>query len=121
MTRNPNSDYRFGRLTCGEWLAKCTRVGALLGGVAGFFGAAYFTATSPALGWADTLDTVESVAAVVMNAAILGSFCIAIGAMAGLVLGIASFPLRSLTKTAKILRFEVEHPEENAEKRDRAS
>ena len=91
MTRNPTSDDGFRALAFGEWLARCTRIGALLGGVAGFFYAAYFTATSPALGWADTLDTVESAAAVVMNAVILGSFCVAIGALTGVVLGIASY------------------------------
>ena len=121
VTRNPTSDAGFLALAFGEWLAKCTRIGALLGGVAGFFYAAYLTATSPALGWADTLDTVESAAAVVMNAAILGSFCIAIGALAGVILGIVSFPLSSFVITAKILRFQVEPPEENIEKQDRAS
>ena len=121
VTHNPTSDDGFRALAFGEWSAKCTRIGALLGGVAGFFYAAYITATSPALGWADMSDSVESVAAVVMNAAILGTFCIAVGAVGGLVLGIVAFPLRSFVKTAKILRFEVDQPEKRTEKRDRAS
>jgi len=121
MTCNPTSDGAFRVSAFGQWLARCTRIGALLGGVAGFLYAAYFTATSPVLGWADTLDTVESAAAVVMNAAILGSFCVAIGALAGVVLGIVSFPLSSFTKSAKVLRFQVKQPEENIEKQDRAS
>lgn len=83
--------------TYGEWITRSTRIGASLGGVAGFFIAAYFTAISPALGWTDVLDTVGSLAIVVIYAVILGSFCIAIGGLAGLVLGTVSSPLRLRT------------------------
>jgi hypothetical protein len=107
--------------TYGEWITKSTRIGAALGGVAGFFYAAYMTATSPALGWTDVLDIGESVAVVLMNAVILGSFCIAIGGLAGLVSGIVSSPLSSFTGNARILPIPINLPEENIEKRDRAS
>jgi len=107
--------------TYGDWITKSTRIGASLGGVAGFFYAAYITASSPTLGWIDVLDTVESVAAVLMNAVILGSFCIAIGGLAGLVLGTVSSPLSPFTKNTRILPFQVNRREENVEKRDRAS
>jgi hypothetical protein len=82
----------------GKWIMKSTRIGASLGGVAGFFYAAYIMATSPTLGWTDVLDTVESVVAVLIFAVILGSFCIGIGGLAGLVLGIVASPLSSFTK-----------------------
>lgn len=107
--------------TYSDWIAKSTRIGALLTGLAGFFYATYITAASPTLGWTDVLDTVESVLAVIMNAVILGSFCIAIGALAGLVLGVVSSPLSSFTGDARILPFRVTRREENNEKRDRAS
>ena len=48
----------------GEWITKSTRIGALLGGIAGFFYAAYITATSPGLGWTDAFDMAVSVVAV---------------------------------------------------------
>src|ERR1022692_2364762 len=98
--------------TYGGWITKSTRIGASLGGVAGFFYAAYMTAASPALGWTDVLDTAESVAVVLMNAFILGSFCIALGGLAGLVFGIVSSPLSSFTGNAGILPFPINLPEE---------
>ena len=84
--------------TYGEWIKKSARVGALLGGVAGFFYGAYIMATGLPLGWTDVLDAVGSVAAVLVFAVILGSLCIAIGGPAGLVLGVVASPLSSLTK-----------------------
>jgi len=81
-----------------EWLTKSARIGASLGGVAGFFYAAYIMATSPTLGWTDVLDAVGSVVAVFIFAIILGSFCIVIGGLAGLVLGVVASPLSLLTK-----------------------
>ncbi len=53
-------------------------------------------ATGLTLGWTDVLGAVGSVVAVLMFAVILGSLCIAIGALAGLVLGIVASPLSSL-------------------------
>jgi hypothetical protein len=84
--------------TCGEWITKSARIGALLGGVAGFFYGTYIMATSHALSWTDVLDTMESVVVVIVCAVIIGSLCIAIGGMAGLVLGIVASPLRSFTE-----------------------
>jgi len=82
--------------TCGEWITKSTRIGASLGGVAGFSYAAYIMATSPALGWTDVLDTMESVVVVIVCAVIIGSLCIGIGGLAGLVLGVVASPLSAL-------------------------
>ena len=82
--------------TYGTWITKSTRIGASLGGSAGFFYTAYIMATSPTLSWTDVLDTVESVVAVLIFAVIIGSFCIGIGGLAGLVLGIVASPLSSL-------------------------
>jgi hypothetical protein len=79
-----------------EWIKKSARIGASLGGVAGFFYGAYIMATNLTLGWTDVLDTVGSVAATLIFAVILGSLCIAIGALAGLVLGVVASPLSSL-------------------------
>jgi len=107
--------------TYSDWITKSTRVGALFGGVAGFLYSAYTMATSPILGWTDVLETVGSVVAVFMFALILGSFCIAIGALAGLVFGIVSSPLSSFAKNPRILPFRANRPEENIDKRDRAS
>ncbi len=81
--------------TYGEWIKKSAGIGASLGGVAGFFYAAYIMATSPALGWTDALDTMESVVVVIVCAVIIGSLCIGIGGLAGLVLGIVASPLSS--------------------------
>jgi len=87
--------------TYGEWISKSARIGATLGGVAGFFYAAYIMAASPALGWTDILDTVGSLVAVLMFALILGSLCIVIGGLAGLVLGIVASPFSSFTEKRK--------------------
>ena len=97
------------------------RLGASLGGVAGFFYAAYIMATSSTLSWRDALDTLGSAAALLGFAVILGSFCIAIGGLAGLVLGIVSSPLSSFTENARILPFRANWREGDIEKRDRAS
>jgi len=86
--------------TYGEWITKSTCIGASLGGVAGFSYAAYIMATSPALGWTDVLDTMESVVVVIVCAVIIGSLCIGIGGLAGLVLGIVASPLSWFTKHA---------------------
>jgi len=107
--------------TYSNWTTKSMCIGASVGGAAGFFYAAYIMATSPTLGWTDVLDTLGSVAAVLIFGAVLGSFCIAIGGLAGLVLGSVSFPLSSFTKNARILPFQGKRQEENIEKRDRAS
>lgn len=82
----------------GEWITKSARIGASLGGVAGFFYASYTMATSPALSWTDVLDTMESIIVVLICAVIIGSFCIAIGGLAGLVLGIVASPLSSFSE-----------------------
>ena len=82
--------------TYGEWIRKSACIGALLGGVAGFFYGAYIMAAGLTFGWTDVLDTVGSAVAVLIFALILGSLCIAIGALAGLVLGIVASPLSSL-------------------------
>jgi len=105
--------------TYGEWITKSVRIGALLGGIVGFFYAAYITATSPGLVWTDGLDMMGSVMAVLLYAVVLGSFCIAIGGLAGLALGIVSSPLSSFTKNARVLPFRAGR--ENIEKRERAS
>jgi len=107
--------------TYGEWITRSTRIGASLGGVAGFFFAAYLTARSSALAWTDVLDSVGSIAVVLIYAVILGSFCIVIGGLAGLVLGTVSSPLRSFTWNARILDFQVNRRDGNIEKRERAS
>ena len=80
----------------GEWIKKSARIGASLGGVAGFFCGAYIMATNLTLGWTDALDAMGSVATVLIFAVILGSLCIAIGGLAGLVLGVVASPLSSL-------------------------
>ena len=84
--------------TYGKWITKSSRIGAALGGVAGFFYAAYVMAASPALGWTDVLDTMGSAAAVLLFAVIIGSLCIAVGGLAGLVLGIVASPLSPFTE-----------------------
>jgi len=84
--------------TYGEWIKKSALIGALLGGDAGFFYGAYIMPTSLTLGWTDVLDAVGSVVAVLVFAVILGSLCIAIGGLAGLVLGVVASPLSSFTK-----------------------
>jgi hypothetical protein len=84
--------------TYSEWIMKSARLGAALGGVAGFLYGTYIMAASLAFSWADILDTAGSVAAMLVFAAAIGSLCIAIGWLAGLVLGIVASPLRSFTE-----------------------
>ena len=84
----------------GEWIMKSGRIGALLGGVAGFFYAAYIMATSQALSWTDVSDTMESVVVVLVTTAMIGSFCIATGWLAGLLLGIVASPFRSFAASS---------------------
>ena len=82
--------------TYGEWIMKSAGIGASLGGVAGSFCAAYIMATIGVLSWTDVLGTVESVVVVFIFAVMIGSLCIAIGGLAGLVLGFVTSPLSSL-------------------------
>jgi hypothetical protein len=84
--------------THGQWITKSTGIGASLSGVAGFFYGAYIIATNLTLGWTDVLDTVGSAAVVLLFAVMIGSLCIVIGGLAGLVLGIGTFPLSSLSE-----------------------
>ena len=81
-----------------EWIMKSARIGALLGGVAGFVYGSYSVATSHALSWTDVSDAMESVVVVLITAVMIGSLSIAIGWLAGLVLGTAAYPLRSRTE-----------------------
>ena len=104
-----------------EWIMKSAGIGALLGGVSGFIYGSYSMATSHALSWTDVSEAMESVVVVLVTAVMIGSLSIAIGWLAGLVLGVVSFPLSSCTKNAKILPFRVKRREGNVEERDRAS
>jgi hypothetical protein len=79
--------------TNGDWMVKSASIGASLGGVGGFFCAAYMMATIGALNWTGVFETAESVVVVFVFAVMIGSLCIAIGGLAGLVLGFATFPL----------------------------
>ncbi len=87
--------------TYGEWIKKSTRIGALLGGVVGFFYAAYIMAANLAIDWTDLLQTMASVGAVLVFALILGGLCVVIGGLAGLVLGVVASPLSSFTRKGK--------------------
>jgi NhaP-type Na+/H+ or K+/H+ antiporter len=108
-----------GKLTPNyDWIMKSARIGALLGGVAGFVYGCYSMATSRALSWTDISDATESVVVVLVTAVMIGSLAIAIGWVAGLVLGVVSFPVGSFTDNARILAFRRKG---NIEKRDRAS
>jgi len=82
----------------GEWIMKSARIGASLGGVAGFFYGTYVMATSHALSWIDVSDTMESVVVLLVTAVMIGSLCIAVGWLAGVVLGTVASPLRSRTE-----------------------
>ncbi len=104
-----------------EWLMKSARIGALLGGVAGFVYGSYSMATSRVLSWTDISDVTESVVVVLVTAVMIGSLSIAIGWVAGLVLGVVSFPVSSFTNNARILAFRVKRRKGDIEKRDRAS
>lgn len=85
-------------VTYDRWITKSEQMGALLGGVAGFLYGAYVMATSLTLGWSDVLDALGSVFLVLLFAGVIGSLCIAIGWLAGLVLGIVASPLRSFSE-----------------------
>jgi hypothetical protein len=78
-----------------EWIIKSARIGALLGGVAGFFFGTYIMATSHAFSWTDVSDAIASVVVVLETEVIIGSLGIAIGWLGGLILGTLAFPLRS--------------------------
>lgn len=82
--------------TNGDWMVKSASIGASLGGVGGFFCAAYMMATIGALNWTGVLDTVESGVVVFVFAVMIGSLCVAIGGLAGLVLGFVTSPLSRL-------------------------
>ncbi|MGA7511908.1 MAG: hypothetical protein WBW46_03380 [Candidatus Sulfotelmatobacter sp.] len=77
---------------------KFARIGALLGGIAGFFYATYSVATSHVLSWTDVSDAIESAVVVLVTAVMIGSVCVAIGWLSGLILGTVAFPLRSRTE-----------------------
>lgn len=81
--------------TYDEWITKCEHLGALLGGVVGFFYGAYVMATNLSFVWTDLLDTLGSVALVLMFAAVIGGLCIAIGWLTGLFVGVLASPLGS--------------------------
>jgi len=85
----------------GEWITKSARIGAVLGGAAGFFYGTYIMATSHALSWTDVSDTMESVVVVLITAVMIGSLCIGIGGLAGLVSGIVASPLRSFRQESE--------------------
>jgi hypothetical protein len=87
--------------TYDEWIMKSARIGASLGGVAGFFYAAYIMATIGVLRWTDVLDTVESVVVVLIFAVMIGSLCIALCGLAGLVFGVVTFPLSRVGKAIR--------------------
>ena len=78
----------------GEWIMKFTRIGALLGGVAGFSYGIYMMGISHTLSWTDVPDAMETVVVVLVSAAMISSLCIAIGWVAGLLLGIVASPFR---------------------------
>jgi hypothetical protein len=80
-----------------DWIMKPARIGALLGAVAGFVYGSYSMATSHALSWTDVSDAMESAVVVLVTAIMIGSLSIAIGWLAGLVLGTVAYPLRSGT------------------------
>ncbi len=81
-----------------EWIMKSARIGALVGGVAGFVYGTYSVATSHALSWTDVSDALESVVVVLVTTVMIGSLSIAIGWLAGLVLGSVASPFRSRTE-----------------------
>ena len=83
----------------GEWIMKSARIGALLGGVAGFFYGTYMMVTSHALSWTGVSDAVETVVVVLISAAMISSLSIAFRWVAGLLLGIAASPFRSFAAT----------------------
>jgi hypothetical protein len=80
-----------------DWIMKPARIGALLGGIAGFVYGSYSVAASHALSWTDVSDAMESVVVVLVTAIMIGSLSIAIGWLAGLVFGTVAYPLHSRT------------------------
>jgi len=88
--------------TYDEWMMKSERIGASVGGVAGFFYGMYVMATSHALSWTDVSDTLESIVVVLVTAVMIASVCIAIGWLTGLVLGIVASPMAHLLRNGKI-------------------
>ncbi len=78
-----------------EWMKKPACVGALLGGVAGFLCGIYMIATSHALSWTDVPDAMASIVVVLITGFMIASLCIAIGWVAGLVLGTVASARRS--------------------------
>jgi hypothetical protein len=89
--------------TNGDWMVKSASIGASIGGVGGFFCAAYMMATIGALNWTGVFETVESVVVVLVFAVMIGSLGVAIGALAGLVFGFVTTPLNRfmVRKTAR--------------------
>ena len=81
-----------------EWIMKSARIGALVGGVAGFVYGSYSVATSHALSWTDVSDAMASVVVLLVTTVMIGSLSIAIGWLAGLILGSVASPLRSRTQ-----------------------
>jgi hypothetical protein len=84
----------------GEWIRRSTCIGASLGGVAGFFYACYTMVTSHVLSWTNVSDTIESGVVVLVTAVMISSLCIAMGWVAGRVVGIITSPLRSFTASS---------------------
>lgn len=80
-----------------DWIMKPARIGALLGGIAGFVYGSYSVAASHALSWTDVSDAMESVVVVLVTAIMIGSLSIAIGWLAGLIFGTVAYPLHSRT------------------------
>ncbi len=78
--------------TYSGWISRSAQIGAIFGGIAGFFYGAYIMATSHALSWTDLSDTMESLVVVLVTAVMIGSLCIAIGWLAGMAVGIVASP-----------------------------
>jgi hypothetical protein len=85
----------------GEWIMKTASIGALLGGVTGFFCGTYMMVASHALSWTDVPDAIETVVVVLVSGVMIGSLSTAIGWVAGLLLGIVASPLRSFTASSR--------------------
>lgn len=101
-------------VTYDRWITKSEYIGALFGGLVGFFYGAYIMATSHVLSWTDVSDMMESVVVVLVTAVMIGSLCIAIGWLAGWGLGIVASPLSLFTKKRRELR--ARGPEEQEKK-----
>ncbi len=90
-------------VTYDEWITKSEHIGAVLGGVAGFIYGAYIMASNLTLGRTDLLETLGSVVLVLLFAGVIGSLCMAIGWLAGLVVGILASPLGSFAEKRREL------------------